>query len=581
MSRAGPSRECGSIEVRGVPGLRIGLAVALRFTPPHRRAHWNPRSRDPSLSNESRSVARTQHGAGFRDLGSLIERRERSGREPSSAPSPSDAPDRARGGPERGCRLDRSGRVGSYSVARHRPAPGPIATPARRPPSRRQWRLGLIVTGGAFVEARRAAAWLVEQRRVNGDVPAVPGTSTPGWTTPHALLLWQRLDGFTSPRRLARDWLLSVKGKPIPVARGSPGPGPRHDLDRLALGSRNAFLAGADRPGDPRTQRRGMPQPSPGAAGGEGPRRSRDPRRRLELWEQRRLRPGARTQPGPTGLALLALSALEMTTHPVVAPAIAYLRHVVPTTRAAASVGWGVLGLAAHDACPSEADAWLDQAHARCVSRPDATAGLGLLLMAAAAEADRRPSRPRSSMLRSYESEDRPMKRRDFLTAAGAAAAAGLGAGLGRYRRGGPGHASVAIVDATSYDLDLATILRSGLRELGIGPGSFRGRTVVLKPNLVEPTCQAPQINTHPALIRRRPRCFGGWRRPRGPRRRGPGHCRDTELVLEQSGLGAGARRREARVRRPQSRRLFSSPTSWVTTDWNNWGSPRRFSGPI
>jgi uncharacterized protein (DUF362 family) len=61
---------------------------------------------------------------------------------------------------------------------------------------------------------------------------------------------------------------------------------------------------------------------------------------------------------------------------------------------------------------------------------------------------------------------------------------------------------------------------------------------VLLKPNLVEPTREAPQVNTHPALVRAVAEVFGRWRARDVFVAEGQGHCRDSELVLEQSGLG-------------------------------------------
>jgi uncharacterized protein (DUF362 family) len=66
-----------------------------------------------------------------------------------------------------------------------------------------------------------------------------------------------------------------------------------------------------------------------------------------------------------------------------------------------------------------------------------------------------------------------------------------------------------------------------------------RGKSVLLKPNLVEPDREAPHVNTHPEVVRAAVEVFRGW----GARdvfvAEGQGHCRDTDLVLEQSGLGS------------------------------------------
>ena len=114
------------------------------------------------------------------------------------------------------------------------------------------------------------------------------------------------------------------------------------------------------------------------------------------------------------------------------------------------------------------------------------------------------------------------MRRRSFLTAVGAAAAAGLALKLARDHDEAALRADVFVARAASYTEDLEQILRNGLRELGLGPAAFKGKTVLLKPNLVEPTRPSPQIQTHPAVIVAAAEVFRGWggRRDRG---RGPG----------------------------------------------------------
>src|SRR5262249_9732922 len=131
------------------------------------------------------------------------------------------------------------------------------------------------------------------------------------------------------------------------------------------------------------------------------------------------------------------------------------------------------------------------------------------------------------------------MRRRTFLTGMGGAAAAGLGTNLVRDWDEASHRASVVIARAPSYGSDLESILRSGLGELDLGPAWFRGKSVLLKPNLVEPCGDAPQINTHPAVVRATAEVFRGWGAREVVVAEGPGHCRDAQLVLEQSGLGA------------------------------------------
>lgn len=129
------------------------------------------------------------------------------------------------------------------------------------------------------------------------------------------------------------------------------------------------------------------------------------------------------------------------------------------------------------------------------------------------------------------------MKRRTFLTAAGGAVAAGLGANLVRDQKEGSRRAPVLIAGAPSYESDLEAIIRSGLTELGLRPEMIRGRSVLLKPNLVEPCADAPQVNTHPSVVRAAAEVFLGWGARSVIVAEGQGHCRDSQLVLEQSGM--------------------------------------------
>ena len=131
------------------------------------------------------------------------------------------------------------------------------------------------------------------------------------------------------------------------------------------------------------------------------------------------------------------------------------------------------------------------------------------------------------------------MKRRTFLTGVAGTAAVGLAANLVRDWPEGFLRSAVMIAGAPSYGADLESILRSGLGELGIGPATIRGTSVLLKPNLVEPCADAPQVNTHPAVVRAAAEVFRGWGARRVIVAEGPGHCRDAQLVLEESGMGA------------------------------------------
>jgi uncharacterized protein (DUF362 family) len=93
----------------------------------------------------------------------------------------------------------------------------------------------------------------------------------------------------------------------------------------------------------------------------------------------------------------------------------------------------------------------------------------------------------------------------------------------------------VAILPAKSYDIPLKDTLLRGLKLFRL---EVKGKTVVLKPNLVEydPT---RAINTHPTVISAAIEAF----RSLGAREvlvaEGPGHRRDNEYLLTASGLYA------------------------------------------
>jgi uncharacterized protein (DUF362 family) len=91
----------------------------------------------------------------------------------------------------------------------------------------------------------------------------------------------------------------------------------------------------------------------------------------------------------------------------------------------------------------------------------------------------------------------------------------------------------VAVLRAESYSQELSELLRRGLDLFHL---DVRGRTVLLKPNLVD-YIPGSHINTHPALVLAAVECF--WRLGAATVivGEGPGHQRDTELVLSESGM--------------------------------------------
>jgi hypothetical protein len=247
--------------------------------------------------------------------------------------------------------------------------------------------------------SHRAARWLTAIQRSDGSLPVSEGLPSPGWATPYALLLWSALPGYEEAESRARAWLLGREGVVSRIDKNSektighdPGlvgwpwvEGTHSWLEPTALAIIALCQAGlAD-------QRRAQ-------AG-------------VELILDRALEAGGwnygnttvfgtdlRPQPGPTGLALLALAAAGARSA-VVARGLTYLRGLARDLRAPISLGWGILGLRAHDALPDEAEAWLAQACSRCIAKADATVGLALLLLASSEPALGlliTPSSPRS-----------------------------------------------------------------------------------------------------------------------------------------------------------------------------------------
>ena len=127
------------------------------------------------------------------------------------------------------------------------------------------------------------------------------------------------------------------------------------------------------------------------------------------------------------------------------------------------------------------------------------------------------------------------LTRRDFLVGS-AALAAGASVSvpflLPRYhidRR--PRRSRVAILHAEQYSQELDQTLGGGLRLFSI---DVRGKRVVLKPNLVD-YAAGDAINTHPLLVLAAAESFRRMGAKSVVVAEGPGHQRDTQLVLSQS----------------------------------------------
>lgn len=90
----------------------------------------------------------------------------------------------------------------------------------------------------------------------------------------------------------------------------------------------------------------------------------------------------------------------------------------------------------------------------------------------------------------------------------------------------------VAILHVERYSQNVFDILLAGMR---LFPLDVRGKNVVLKPNLVD-FAPGNAINTDPLLVAAAAECFRRLEAKQVVVGEGPGHQRDTQLVLSESG---------------------------------------------
>jgi uncharacterized protein (DUF362 family) len=96
-----------------------------------------------------------------------------------------------------------------------------------------------------------------------------------------------------------------------------------------------------------------------------------------------------------------------------------------------------------------------------------------------------------------------------------------------------PSRSRVAVLHAGQYSESLVHTLCDGLMLFNLG---VSGKSVLLKPNLVD-YIRGAHINTHPLLVAAAAECFKRLGARSVVVGEGPGHQRDTYLVLYESGL--------------------------------------------
>ena len=247
--------------------------------------------------------------------------------------------------------------------------------------------LGMLVTdrdGAARSIVRRAAGWLTGLQQPDGGIPLSEMPEAAKWSTPLAMILWQELGEFDSNRKQAAAWLLEREGEVFPRGPNSPAghdtsiqgwpwvPDTHPWLEPTAM----AVLA---------LQREGL-QDHPRVR--EGLRLIRDraiPGGGWNYGNSLAFGTPLRPQPGPTGLALLALAGSDVPADRIAEEAAAYLEGILPATRSPQALCWGLWGLDAWRQRPADAPLWLEESFGLVSGRPDAVLQLGYLLMASRA----------------------------------------------------------------------------------------------------------------------------------------------------------------------------------------------------
>jgi uncharacterized protein (DUF362 family) len=97
--------------------------------------------------------------------------------------------------------------------------------------------------------------------------------------------------------------------------------------------------------------------------------------------------------------------------------------------------------------------------------------------------------------------------------------------------------AEVFIGKADSYSHEIASLIRIGLQELKVSEREIRGKRIMLKANIVEPHRGSEHIVTHPAVVMAAAEAFLSLGAAGIVVAEGAGHCRDTYMILEESGF--------------------------------------------
>src|SRR5215475_748756 len=143
----------------------------------------------------------------------------------------------------------------------------------------------------------------------------------------------------------------------------------------------------------------------------------------------------------------------------------------------------------------------------------------------------------------------------------------------GRIRERRRPQSRVAILHADSYTRSLEEKITDGLRLFGL---ELRGKTVLLKPNLVE-YIPGAEVNTNPFLVGAAADAFLALGAKTVVVAARPGHQRDTYLVLAQSGFASQLRDRKLTFVDLNRDDVWQVKVTRPSRDWIGCGYRRAF----
>ena len=254
------------------------------------------------------------------------------------------------------------------------------------PPSRRPWPLWRVIGAGRHEQADPHLHWLAKSQADDGSVPPLAELKQPGWTTPWAIVaaVAAKRNGQSPKFNLdrAQQWLLSQAGAALDLA-------PQFGHNGKLIGW--PWVAGTHSWQEPTA----MSVLALKALGlGDHPRT----REGVQLLVDRLLVTGGcnygntvvlgqrlRPQVEPTGLALVALGG-ENINDPRIDRSLQFLNSALSAETTPISLGYGLLGLTAHNRRPADAANWLETAYRQTIRRDASPLSLAWLVLASQAE---------------------------------------------------------------------------------------------------------------------------------------------------------------------------------------------------